>query len=182
MFLCESQLGRERFLCTDVVSCVCAQLCLTLCDPMDYSPPGSSVHGIHQARILEWVAISFSRESSRPRDRIHVSCISCIGMWILYLCATREPHRHSKDWTELFANNCPSHLPCFGLLCCGILSPWGCLTVLERFVFSNFSGCSLGWLHPLHWVPYELGFREWCCPGMAPCTGTDSNPGVLSLG
>ena len=42
--------------------------CLTLCDPMDCSLPGSSVHGIFQAEILEWVAISFSRGSSRPRD------------------------------------------------------------------------------------------------------------------
>ena len=45
-----------------------AQLCPTLCDPMDYSLPGSSVHGIFQAIVLEWVAISFARESSRPRD------------------------------------------------------------------------------------------------------------------
>ena len=45
-----------------------AQSCPTLCDPMDYSLPGSSVHGIFQARILEWVAISFSRESSQPRN------------------------------------------------------------------------------------------------------------------
>ena len=45
-----------------------AQLCLTLCDPMDGSPPGSSVHGILQARILKWVAIPFSRGSSQPRD------------------------------------------------------------------------------------------------------------------
>ena len=45
-----------------------AQLCPTLCDPVDYSLPGSSIHGILQARILEWVAISFSRGSSRPRD------------------------------------------------------------------------------------------------------------------
>ena len=44
------------------------QSCLTLCDPMDCSPAGSSVHGILQARILEWVAISFSRGSSRPRN------------------------------------------------------------------------------------------------------------------
>ena len=43
--------------------------CLTLCDPMDCSPPHSSVHGIFQARVLEWVAISFSRGSSQPRDR-----------------------------------------------------------------------------------------------------------------
>ena len=46
----------------------------TLCDPMDYSPPGSSVHGILQARILEWVAIPFSRGSSRPRNRTEDSC------------------------------------------------------------------------------------------------------------
>ena len=44
------------------------QLCLTLCDPMDCSLPGSSLHGIFQARVLEWVAISFSRGSSQPRD------------------------------------------------------------------------------------------------------------------
>ena len=51
------------------------QLCLTLCDPMDCSPPGSSVHEIFQARILEWVAISSSRGSSWPRNETHVSCI-----------------------------------------------------------------------------------------------------------
>ena len=50
------------------VKVLVAQLCSTLCDPMDCSPPGSSVHGISQARILEWVAISFSRGSSKPRD------------------------------------------------------------------------------------------------------------------
>ena len=58
-----------------------AQSYLTLCDPCDCSPPGSSVHGISQARILEWVAISFSRGSSWPSDG---TCISCFGMWILY--------------------------------------------------------------------------------------------------
>ena len=47
----------------------------TLCDPMDCSLPGSSLHGILQARVLEWVAISFSRGSSRPRDQTRVSCI-----------------------------------------------------------------------------------------------------------
>ena len=52
-----------------------AQSCPTLCDPMDCSLPGSSVHGIFQARILEWVAISFSRGTSWPRDRTRVSCI-----------------------------------------------------------------------------------------------------------
>ena len=73
-----------------------AQLCLTLCDPMDCSLPGSSVHGIFQGRILERVAISFSRGSSQPRDRIHVSCISCIGRLILYHWDTWEAP--SKYW------------------------------------------------------------------------------------
>ena len=60
---------------------------LTLCNSMDYSPPGSSVPGISQVRILEWVAISFSRGSSQPWDRTHMSCI---GRRILCLWATRE--------------------------------------------------------------------------------------------
>ena len=52
------------------------QSCPTLCDPVDYSLPGSSIHGIFQARMLEWVAISFSRRSSQPRDWSPVSCIA----------------------------------------------------------------------------------------------------------
>ena len=54
---------------------LCAQSCLTLCHRMDCTQPGSSVHGIFQARIPEWVAISFFRESSGPRDRTHISCL-----------------------------------------------------------------------------------------------------------
>ena len=61
--------------------CSAAQSSLTLCNPMDCSLPGFSVHEIFQARILEWVAISISRGSSQPRDRI---CISCIDRRILY--------------------------------------------------------------------------------------------------
>jgi len=58
------------------VKTVIAQSCLTPCGPMDWSPPGFSVHGISQAKILEWVAIPFSRGSSQPRDRAQVSCIA----------------------------------------------------------------------------------------------------------
>ena len=60
-----------------------AQSCPTFCDSMDYSPPGSSVHGILQERILEWVAISLARGSSRPRNRTQVSCIAgrCFTLW-----------------------------------------------------------------------------------------------------
>ena len=57
------------------VKVLVAQLCPTLWDPMDCGPPGSSVHGILLARILEWVAISFFRGSTRPRDWTQVSCI-----------------------------------------------------------------------------------------------------------
>ena len=60
------------------------QLYLTLCDPMYCISPGSSVHGIFQARILEWVSISYSR------DLTEVSCVSWIGKWILYHEATWE--------------------------------------------------------------------------------------------
>ena len=64
--------------------CVCAQLCLPLCSPKDCSPPGSSVHGISQARILEQVTISFSRGSSQPTDGTHVSQVFYIGSQVLY--------------------------------------------------------------------------------------------------
>ena len=77
------EMGSARNCC----SCVVSKLCLTLLRPIDYSLPGSSVHGISQARILEWVAISFSRGSSQPRDQIPVSCI---GRLIIYQGATRE--------------------------------------------------------------------------------------------
>ena len=60
------------------------QSCPTLCDPMDCSLPGFSVHGIFQAKVLEWVAIAFSRGSSCPRDRTKVSCITGRRFEMLY--------------------------------------------------------------------------------------------------
>ena len=60
------------------------QLCPTLCNPMDCSLPGSSVHGILQVRLLEWVAISSSRGSSQPRDPTHIFYVSLIGGRPLY--------------------------------------------------------------------------------------------------
>ena len=71
-----------------VYGCVLSRI--QLCDPMVCSPPGSSVRGIFQARILEWVAISYSKGYSQPRDWICISCISCIGRQILYHWATWE--------------------------------------------------------------------------------------------
>ena len=70
--------------------CSVTQSYPTLCNPVDCSPPGSSVHGILQARILEWVAILSSRGSSQSRDQTCVSCVFCIGRWIPYHWTTRD--------------------------------------------------------------------------------------------
>ena len=78
---------------------VCAESlpsCLTLCDPMDCSPPGSSVHGILQTKILECVAMPSSRGSSQPRDQTHVSYVSCIGRQVLYH-STLHKHGYTID-------------------------------------------------------------------------------------
>ena len=70
-------------------SCEVAQSCPTLCNPTDCSLPSSSVHRIFQARVLEWVAISFSRESSRPRDH---TCVAGLAGGFLHHCTTWEAH------------------------------------------------------------------------------------------
>ena len=70
---------------------------LTLCDPMDCNPPGSSLQGILQARILEWVAMPSSRGSSRSRDWTCVSYVSCFGRQVLY----RERHPGSTSSSHM---------------------------------------------------------------------------------
>ena len=94
------------------------QLCLTLGNPMDWSPPGPPVHGILQARILEWVAMPSSRESSRPRDQTHVSYIYLHWQagslpllppgkpdeqwrWIQLLTLTDRDKELSSHWTHI---------------------------------------------------------------------------------
>ena len=76
------------------ILCSVTKLCPTLCDPMDYNPPGSFVLGVLQARILEWVAISSSRGSSQPRDQTCVSWVSCIGRKVL----CHSSHLESPNW------------------------------------------------------------------------------------
>ena len=74
----------------DISCMLVTQLCLTLCIPINCGPPGFSIHGIFQARILEWIAISYFRGSSWLRDQIHVFYVSYNGRWILYHQATWE--------------------------------------------------------------------------------------------
>ena len=81
----------------------------TLCSPMDL--PGSSAHGIFQARILRRGAISYFRVSSSPRDRAHIFCVSCIGRWTLYhQCNLESPQTsiwlHLKSFSLLFLKHC----------------------------------------------------------------------------
>ena len=83
-------LNKNHIVCVYVCVLV-SQACLTLCDPMDCSPPGLSVHEILQARILEWVVIPFSRGSSWPRDQTRVSCISGRSLTVR---AIMKPHNH----------------------------------------------------------------------------------------
>jgi len=75
-----------------------AQSCPTLCDHMDCSLSGSSVHGIFQARVLEWIAVSFSRESYRPRNQTGVSCIAGRHFTIW---ATREAQLTVSNYQKL---------------------------------------------------------------------------------
>ena len=83
------------------MTCVCAQLCLTLCDPKDCSRPGSSVHRIFQARILEWVAISCSKGSSQSRDWTFVSWVSWIAGRLFTHQGNREAQLEEMMWLLL---------------------------------------------------------------------------------
>ena len=84
--------------------CLVPKSCLLrpFCDPVDCSPPGSSVHRISQVRILECVAISFSRGSSQPKNQ---TCFSCIDKWILYHWATGEAQPLIYFYTYLVSCN-----------------------------------------------------------------------------
>ena len=84
------------------VACAHAQLCLTLCDPMDCSPQGSSVHGISLARILEWVAISFSRGSLQTQgSNLHLLHLKADSLPLCYLGSPSEGGR--KDYLLIAA-------------------------------------------------------------------------------
>ena len=102
LLLC-SPLGQSWLLhaCVLIHMCACvhAQLCLTLCNPLDCDPPGSSLHGILQARTLEWAAISFSKGSSQPRDQTCVSLSPALTGGFFTTSTTWEactnPHLHT---------------------------------------------------------------------------------------
>ena len=129
------------------------------CDPMGCSLPGSSVHGISQARILEWVAISFSKGSSWPRDQ---TLISCIGKQILYLLSHQGSSKGSFRrllMTLIFQDSSISPLT---------FSKWltenfqiSKLIAHSHFRFQSCSQRKLG-LNPNHYTDYnDLGQATW---------------------
>ena len=123
--------------------CVCVWVCvliaqsyLSLCDPMDCNSPGSSVHGILQGRILEWVAKPFSRVSSQPRDRTHVFCI--IGRFFT-VWATREAQCWNSCLQEYWSglpSPSPQELPNPGI------EPWSPASQADPLPFElSVQGC-----------------------------------------
>ena len=107
------------------------QLCPTLCDPMNCSSQGSSGHGIVQARVLEWVAIPFSRESSKPRDR---SWVSHIAGRFFTLWGTREAPTQGwvpsniKHWNSFMRSD--SFHVFVPILCCRDLKKFNYILIL----------------------------------------------------
>ena len=81
-----------------VICCCCLVTVWLFRNPMDYSPPCSLARGIFQAKILEWVAVSFSSESFRPRNQTQVSCISYNGRWVLYPLSHQESPVYSYSF------------------------------------------------------------------------------------
>ena len=123
--------------CVQVCVCVCAQSCPTLCNPMDCSPPGSSVHGVLQARILEWVAISYSKVSSQGSN-----------LYLLHWSADSLPLGHlgsSWPWGSLVTSEG------------GFLCSWPLCQYIERFYTgtSNYVlGSKQSW-NTAHWQTGE---------------------------
>ena len=135
-----------------------SQSCPTLCDPVNCSLPSSSVHGILQARILEWVTTSFSRGSSRPRDGMQVFCIAG---WRFTLWATRQLDACILEESDV-AQSCPTlcdpmdcRLP--GSSIHGIFQA----RILECVAISFSRGSS--WPRDRTWVSHTAGrlFTDW---------------------
>ena len=145
---------------TEVPSRICAQSCPTLCHPMDYT-----VHGILQARILEWVAVPFSRRSSQPRDWTRVLRIAG---WFFTIWATREDHQNGTapttkvyvltSWTPLPSSETSAPAMC--------ATSWEALIQVHRDPLVSFRVATLssvplaGGLELLHAIVFRKLWRS----------------------
>ena len=159
---------------------------LTLCKPMDCSPPNSSVHRILQARILKWLAIPFSRASSRCKDWTHVSCIqfsslaqSCLTLCNPMDCSTPGLPVHHQLRSLLKLRSIRSVMPSNHLiLCCPLLLPPSTFPSIR--VFSNESVLRIRW--PQYWsFSFSIspsneysGLTSFRRTGWIPCSPRDS--------
>ena len=123
-------------------SVLVTQSCLTLCNPMDCSLPASSVHGILQARILEWIAMHFSRGCTRPRDWTCISCVSCVSRHALYHCTTWEAYLSNKDKV----NKCLMLRRNFHL---AAVAWWVTSSILQIILFKDQGWWTGIWMHSL---------------------------------
>ena len=138
-----------------------AQSCPTLCNPMDCSLPGSSIHGILQARVLEWVAISFSRGSSQPRDQTRVSWIPGrrFNLWATDKCNNMdEPQTHNSAKCDA--------IPCTYSIYTKFRHRQNCAWITEvRIVVVSGDGVRLGVVWKEEWRTYlemlHLNFGWW---------------------
>ena len=152
---CFLRIPSSHELCTHN-SVFVTQLCPTLGDPMDYCPPGSSAHGILQARILEWVARPSSRGSSRPRDQTHVSYVSCSGRRVLYHWC--HPQALSKCTLPLLTG--PRSVDCW----------LSCIPHLPILLFAFHSPASPIFPPPVFSLPASALCAHLCvCEGAALC-------------
>ena len=136
----------RHMLCTH--ACSVTPLCLTFCYPMDCNLPGSSIHGIFQARILAQVAIAYTRGSSWSRDRTRVSWVSCISRQILFYWATWEAHAmHTQPvicMLVFVSSSFPIEKPNYSFFCF-LFSPftnksewsWNCMPQSSQKLISN---------------------------------------------
>ena len=139
---------------------------------MDCSPPGSSVHGIFQARILEWLVISSLRGSCQPRDQTH---ISSTGWWLLYHWATREAHemKLSSDKYRIYNYSTINHFPP-GRSCVCMLSCFSCIQLFVTiWIAAHQAPLSMGFtrqywsgllcpLQSIFWPRQKSWFSKWC--------------------
>ena len=139
-----------------------ALLCPTLCDPVDYSPPGSSVRGILQARTLEWITISFSRGSFSPRNRTGVSCIAS-GFF------TAEPPGKPLQLPEVSALGVRGHRGQGPVLVLPVQATvWGKDTPMHSQFSCSVVSDSL--------QPHESQHAKPPCPSPSPGVHSDSRP------
>ena len=137
--------------------CLVIKLCPTLCNPVDSSPPGSSVHGIFQARILESVAISFSKGFSQPRDWTR---ISWIGKWIYHWATWEKPLIHYSVGQIGNQKTPSSSFSSFSRVLIMFQVLKNTRTIKTSYTILPILDKKLIWITNLYWFQYHLSIHQ----------------------